>query len=52
LAKKEEEIYLAFTKYPISLPKKSAALKMLQKIRNEAHRFAINYQRLLRTKRK
>jgi len=51
LAKKEEEIYLAFTKYPVSLPKKSAALKMLQKIRNEAHRFAINYQKLLRKKR-
>lgn len=51
LAKKEEEIYTPNNRYPIRLSKRSASLKLLQKIRNEAHRFAINYQRLLRSKR-
>ncbi len=51
LAKKEEEIYTPNNRYPLRLSKRSASLKLLQKIRNEAHRFAINYQRLLRDKR-
>jgi len=51
LAKKEEEIYTPNNRFPIRLAKKSASLKLLQRIRNEAHRFAINYQRLLRSKR-
>lgn len=51
LAKKEEEIYTLNNQYPIKLSKKSASLKLLQRIRDEAHRFAINYQRLLRQKR-
>ncbi len=51
LAKKEEEIYTPNNRYPVRLSKKAASLKLLQKIRDEAHRFAIKYQRLLRSKR-
>ncbi|MDX9892853.1 MAG: excinuclease ABC subunit UvrC [Patescibacteria group bacterium] len=50
LAKKEEEIYLPGVKNPIRLSRRSAGLKLLQQIRDEAHRFAVNYQRLLRNK--
>ena len=48
LAKKEEEIYTLYSKYPLKLSKRTDALKLLQRLRNEAHRFAINYQRSLR----
>lgn len=48
LAKKEEEIFVPYSKYSIRLSKRSDALKLLQRLRNEAHRFAINYQRSLR----
>jgi len=48
LAKKEELIYLAGKSLPLRLPEKSAALRLVQTIRNEAHRFAIKYHRLLR----
>jgi len=51
LAKKEEEIFALNSQYPVRLSKRSAGLKLLQRIRDEAHRFAINYQRLLRSKR-
>ncbi|MDD5109793.1 MAG: excinuclease ABC subunit UvrC [Patescibacteria group bacterium] len=50
LAKKFEELYTTDTMYPLRLPKTSAALHLMQRIRNEAHRFAIAYQRLLRSK--
>ncbi|MBN2545670.1 MAG: excinuclease ABC subunit UvrC [Spirochaetes bacterium] len=40
LAKKEEQIYLLNKKNPIILPKSSLSLKLLQKIRDEAHRFS------------
>jgi len=50
LAKKEEEIYTLNNQYPLRLPKTSAALKLLQRVRNEAHRFAITYHRLLRSR--
>ena len=47
LAKRLEEIYVD-EKSIISLQKTSPALKLLQQIRDEAHRFAINYNRYLR----
>lgn len=50
LAKKEEEIFLEDNLIPLKLSKKSRALKLLQRIRDEAHRFAISYNRLLRKK--
>jgi excinuclease ABC subunit C len=51
LAKREEEIYLAGRPDPIRLPRTSAPLRLLQRVRNEAHRFANTYNRKLRTKR-
>ncbi|MFA5931527.1 MAG: excinuclease ABC subunit UvrC [archaeon] len=50
LAKQFEEIYEPNKKEPIRLDKKHKGLQMLQAIRDEAHRFAITYQRLLRKK--
>jgi excinuclease ABC subunit C len=50
LAKREEEIYVPGESEPIQLPRSSEALKMLQRIRDEAHRFAISYHRKLRGK--
>jgi len=50
LAKKYEEVYLPGRSQPISLPKTSSSIKLLQKIRNEAHRFAVSYHRKLRSK--
>ncbi len=51
LAKRLEEIYLPGNRDPHNLPKTSPALKLLQNIRDEAHRFAVAYHRNLRTKR-
>lgn len=51
LAKREEEIYLVGRSDPLRLPRTSSALRLLQRIRNEAHRFAITYNRKLRRKR-
>ncbi len=45
LAKKREEIYLPNRRHPISIPKENAGLRLLQHIRDEAHRFAISYHR-------
>ncbi len=50
LAKREEEVYRPGKRDPISLPRDSAALKLLQRLRDEAHRFAVEYHRLLRRK--
>jgi len=53
LAKKLEEIYLPGEKKPLILPKTSLLLKLLQRIRDEAHRFAVRLhkkQRQLRMK--
>jgi excinuclease ABC subunit C len=50
LAKREEEVYLPGETLPCRLDRKGMALHFLQEIRNEAHRFAIAYNRLLRTK--
>ncbi len=51
LAKREEEIYLPERSDPIVLAKSDYALRLLQRIRDEAHRFAITYHRNLRVKR-
>jgi excinuclease ABC subunit C len=48
LAKENEEIYRQEFPDPMMLPKSSAALKMLQYIRDEAHRFGLAYNRYLR----
>jgi excinuclease ABC subunit C len=50
LAKRFEEVYLPGRSQPISIPRTSSALKLLQQIRDEAHRFAIAYHRKLRSK--
>ncbi len=50
LAKRYEEVYLPGRSQPISLPKVSSSIKLLQKIRDEAHRFAVTYHRKLRSK--
>jgi excinuclease ABC subunit C len=51
LAEKNEEIYTLESNNPIILEKRDYCLKMLQRIRDEAHRFAITYHRALRGKR-
>jgi excinuclease ABC subunit C len=51
LAKREEEVYVPGRSEPIRLPRRSAALRLLQRVRDEAHRFALTYNRKLRTKR-
>jgi excinuclease ABC subunit C len=48
LAKRLEEIYLPEAGPPLRLPADSRALKVLQRIRDEAHRFALTYHRRLR----
>ncbi|MGB7992276.1 MAG: excinuclease ABC subunit C, partial [Methanoregula sp.] len=50
IAKREEEIYMPDDDFPLRLDKKSIALRYVQEIRDEAHRFAITYNRLLRKK--
>ncbi|MCK5534330.1 excinuclease ABC subunit C [bacterium] len=50
LAKKEEHIFLPGKSQPLVLTKDSKVLHLLQDIRNEAHRFAITYHRILRRK--
>ncbi|MET0883611.1 MAG: excinuclease ABC subunit UvrC [Acidimicrobiales bacterium] len=51
LAKRFEEVYVPGLADPIRLPRQSEALYMLQRIRDEAHRFAITFHRELRGKR-
>ena len=48
LAKKEEEIFLPEHPEPYVLSRRSEALKLLQRLRNEAHRFALAYHRTVR----
>jgi excinuclease ABC subunit C len=50
IAKKLEEIYFPEDPYPLHINKKSESLKLLQKIRDEAHRFAITFHRQKRSK--
>ncbi|MEP6834606.1 MAG: excinuclease ABC subunit UvrC, partial [Gemmatimonas sp.] len=51
LAKREEEIFLVGRSESIRLPRRSPALRMLQQARDEAHRFAITFQRKKRAAR-
>ncbi|MDQ3681155.1 MAG: excinuclease ABC subunit UvrC [Actinomycetota bacterium] len=51
LAKRFEEVYLPGRADPVRVPRSSEALYLLQRIRDEAHRFAITYHRQLRAKR-
>jgi excinuclease ABC subunit C len=51
LAKKEELVYRPGSSEPLRIPKTSPVLQLLQRIRDEAHRFAITYHRNLRAKR-
>ncbi|MDH4147771.1 MAG: excinuclease ABC subunit UvrC [Acidimicrobiia bacterium] len=51
LAKQFEEVYLPGRDDPVRLPRQSEALYLLQRLRDESHRFAITYQRQLRNKR-
>ncbi len=51
LAKKEELVIRPDSAEPLRIPKTSPVLQLLQRIRDEAHRFAITYHRLLRAKR-
>ena len=51
LAKKEELVFRPGMIEPLRIPKSSPVLQLLQRIRDEAHRFAITYHRALRAKR-
>ena len=48
LAKQDEEIYVAQTSLPIILERNNYALRLLQRVRDESHRFAVMYHRNLR----
>ena len=50
LAKEREEIFLPDRKEPVLLPTTSPALYLMQRLRDEAHRFAITYHRSLRAR--
>ena len=50
LAKRNEEIFLPGKSEPVILPRNSESLYLLQRIRDESHRFAITYHRQLRKK--
>ena len=50
LAKRLEEVWLPGEEYPVILPRSSEGLYLLQRVRDEAHRFAITYHRAKRGK--
>ena len=49
IAKKLEEIYYPYDPIPLYIDKNSSSLKIIQYLRNEAHRFGINFHRLKRS---
>ena len=51
LAKREEEVFTPDNPDPIIIPHDNYALRLLQRVRDEAHRFAITYHRKLRSRR-
>jgi excinuclease ABC subunit C len=51
LAKKFEEVFVPGQADPVRIPRQSEALYLLQRLRDEAHRFAVDYHRQLRGKR-
>ena len=51
LAEREEEVFTLTSKNPVLMDKSDYALRLLQRIRDEAHRFAITFNRSLRSKR-
>jgi excinuclease ABC subunit C len=51
LAKRFEEVYVPGESDPVRIPRQSEALYLLQRLRDESHRFAIDYHRQLRGKR-
>jgi len=50
LAKENEDVFISGERDPVDIPKDSPALHLLQRARNEAHRFAISYHQKLRRK--
>ena len=50
LAKQEEEIFVAGRSEPVRLPRASEGLYLMQRVRDEAHRFAVTYHRKVRGK--
>lgn len=51
LAKRDEEIFVRGSSEPLRLPRRSPALRLLQRARDEAHRYGLAYNRLRRSKR-
>jgi excinuclease ABC subunit C len=51
LAKRLEEVFIPYKSEPISISKTSSGIKLLQRVRDEAHRFALTFHRNRRTKR-
>src|SRR2546422_4675791 len=51
LAKREEEVFLQGSGAPLRLSRRSPSLKLLQRVRDEAHRFAVTYSRKRRAQR-
>jgi excinuclease ABC subunit C len=50
LAKKQEELFVTGRDQPLRLPRRDPALRLLQSVRDEAHRFAQHYHHILRRK--